>query len=399
MPVFAYRALTAAGHGRRGVIDAESTRAAWQALRSRGIFPTELAEDRASAPRAGRRRVAAGELAAATRALATLVTAGVPVTEALAAVGEETEQPVLANALTHAHARLREGVPLADALGASPVVFAPLFCDVVRAGELSGALPAVLLRLADHAEASAATRARLRAALTYPVVMVLATLAVLGFLLAWVVPQVTHLFAESGAQLPLATRALVAITHLVAISWWIVLPLGVGAALGIAAWARTDAGRERIDATLLQLPLVAGLVRKVAAARLARTLATLLAGGVPLETALGIAIPVMGNRALAAAAARAREAVREGQPLAAALAASRTFPPLLIRLAAVGERGGSLADTLERAAVAHEGEVERVLAALVALVEPALILTMGGVVLVLVAAILLPLFELNALVR
>jgi general secretion pathway protein F len=399
MPVFAYRALTAAGHGRRGVIDAESTRAAWQALRSRGIFPTELAEDRASAPRAGRRRVAAGELAAATRALATLVTAGVPVTEALAAVGEETEQPVLANALTHAHARLREGVPLADALGASPAVFAPLFCDVVRAGELSGALPAVLLRLADHAEASAATRARLRTALTYPVVMVLATLAVLGFLLAWVVPQVTHLFAESGAQLPLATRVLVAITHLVAISWWIVLPLGVGAALGIAAWARTDAGRERIDATLLRLPLVAGLVRKVASARLARTLATLLAGGVPLETALGIAIPVMGNRALAAAVTRAREAVREGQPLAAALAASRTFPPLLVRLAAVGERGGSLADTLERAAIAHEGEVERALAALVALVEPALILTMGGVVLVLVAAILLPLFELNALVR
>jgi len=399
MPVFAYRALTAAGQGRRGVIDAESTRAAWQALRNRGIFPTELAEDRASAPRAGRRRVAAGELAAATRALATLVAAGVPVTEALAAVGEETEQAALANALTHAHARLREGVPLADALGASPTVFAPLFCDVVRAGELSGALPAVLLRLADHAEASAATRARLRAALTYPMVMVLATLAVLGFLLAWVVPQVTHLFAESGAQLPVATRILVAVTHLVAVSWWVVLPLGVGAALGIAAWARTDAGRERIDATVLRLPLVAGLVRKVASARLARTLATLLTGGVPLETALGIAIPVMGNRALAAAVAGAREAVREGQPLATALAASRTFPPLLVRLAAVGERGGSLADTLERAAVAHEGEVERALAALVALVEPALILTMGGVVLVLVAAILLPLFELNALVR
>src|SRR5262249_7301398 len=395
MPVFAYRALTASGHGRRGVIDAESTRAAWQALRSRGIFPTELAEDRVSAPRAGRWRAAAGELAAAPRALAPLVTAGVPVTEALAAVGEETEQPVLANALTHAHARLREGVPLADALGASPAVFAPLFCDVVRAGELSGALPAVLLRLADHAEASAATRARLRAALTYPVVMVLATLAGLALLLPWVVPQVTHLFAESGAQLPLATRVLVSITHLVAVSWWIMLPLAVGAAMGIAAWARTDAGRERVDATLLRLPLVAGLVRKVASARLARTLATLLAGGGPLQAALGIAIPVMGNRALAAAVTRAREAGREGPPVGQ----GRPSPPLLVRLAAVGERGGSLADTLERAAVAHEGEVERALAALVALVEPALILAMGGVVLVLVAAILLPLFELNELVR
>ena len=160
MPVFAYRALTAAGHGRRGVIDAESARAAWQALRNRGVFPTELAEERATR-RAARRGVAAAELAGATRALATLVAAGVPVTEALAAVGEETEQPALANAFTHAHARLREGVPLADALGASPAVFAPLFCDVVRAGEASGALPAVLLRLADHAEATAATRANL----------------------------------------------------------------------------------------------------------------------------------------------------------------------------------------------------------------------------------------------
>ena len=398
MPVFAYRALTAAGHGRRGVIDAESARAAWQALRNRGVFPTELAEERATR-RAARRGVAAAELAGATRALATLVAAGVPVTEALAAVGEETEQAALANAFTHAHARLREGVPLADALGASPAVFAPLFCDVVRAGEASGALPAVLLRLADHAEATAATRARLRAALTYPAVMVLATAAVLAFLLTWVVPQVTHLFAESGARLPLATRALVAVTHLVAVSWWAVLPLGMGTVLGLGAWARTESGRERVDAIMLRLPLVAGLVRKVASARLARTLATLLAGGVPLEAALGIAVPVMGNRTLAAAAARAREAVRQGQPLAAALAASGAFPPLLVRLAAVGERGGSLAGTLERAAAAHEGEVEGALAALVALVEPALILAMGGVVLILVAAILLPLFELNALVR
>ena len=187
-------------------------------------------------------------------------------------------------------------MPLADALGASPAVFAPLFCDVVRAGEASGALPAVLLRLADHAEATAATRARLRAALTYPAVMVLATVAVLAFLLTWVVPQVTHLFAESGARLPLATRALVAVTHLVAVSWWAVLPLGMGTVLGLGAWARTESGRERVDAIMLRLPLVAGLVRKVASARLARTLATLLAGGVPLEAALGIAVPVMGNR-------------------------------------------------------------------------------------------------------
>jgi len=398
MPVFAYRALTAAGRARGGVIDAESTRAAWQALRVRGVFPTDLREQGAG-PTWTRRRLRAADLAAATRALATLIGAGLPVAEALAAVAEQSEHPALVRGLTLAQARIREGEPLADALAASPRVFGPLACDLVRAGEASGALAVVLGRLAEHTAAAAAVRARLRAALTYPAVMTLATAAVLAFLLAWVVPQVTQLFVETGARLPLATRALLAVTRLAGETWWAALPLGAGAIFALRAWAATPAGAARLDAASLRLPIAGAVVRKAALARLARTLATLLESGVPLEAALGIAAGATGNRRLAGAVAEARSAVREGEALAPALGATGAFPPLLLRLAAVGERGGSLGETLARAADAYEGEVAAAVETVTALAEPLLILVMGGVVLALVAAILLPLFELSALVR
>jgi general secretion pathway protein F len=398
MPVFAWRALAANGKASAGVIDADTTRAAWQALRARGMFPTTLREERPAAHRAVRRPPAA-ELAAATRQLATLVAAGVPMADALRAVAEQSEHPALVQAFTVARARLREGSPLAEALAATPRVFPSLFCDLVRAGEASGALAAVLVRLAEHTEATAALRARLRAALTYPAVMTAATTVVLAFLLAWVVPQVTQLFAESGAQLPLPTRLLVGTTALVRATWWMVLGAGLGAAWVVRARIATPAGRARLDALLLRLPVAGRLIHRAALARLSRTLATLLAGGVPLETALGIAAAVVGNRQLGASVTAARDAVRQGQALAPALAARDVFPALLVQLAAVGERGGSLAAMLERAALTYEGEVETAVATITALVEPVLVVVMGAVVLGLVTAILLPLFELNALVH
>src|SRR5207244_3134919 len=315
MPVFAYRALTGGGRARGGVIGAESARAAWQELRARGVYPTDLREQAAGAGWAGG-RLGAEELAAATRQLATLAGAGVPVAEARAAVAEQSEHPTLVRGLTVAEARLREGEPLADALAASPRVFPPLFRDLVRAGEASGALATVLARLADHAEASAALRARLRAALTYPAVMAAATVAVLAFLLAWVVPQLTQLFAETGSRLPLATRALIALTSFARRTWPLLLLAGAGGACALA-----------------RAPRATGLAR-----------------------------------------------------------------PLPVRRAAVGGRAGSLGAMLERAAAAYEREVETAVSAATALVEPLLVLVMGGVVLALVAAILLPLFDLNGLV-
>ena len=398
MPVFAYRALTAAGRARGGVIDADTVRAAWQELRARGVYPTDLHEA-APAAHAWARRPSAAERAAALRQLATLVGAGLPVAEALAAVAEQAEQPALVHALVVARARLREGASLADALAASPRVFPPVVRQLVRAAEESGALAPVLARLAAHTEAAAETRARLRAALTYPTVMALATAAVVAFLLAWVVPQVSRLFAETGARLPLATRLLVGATDLAARAWWLVLLAGAGAAVAVRTWAATAAGRAWLDAAVLRLPVFGGIAGKAAVARVARTLATLLAGGVPLEAALGVGGEAAGNRSVADAVAAAREAVRRGEALAPALRRSGLFPPLLVRLAATGEESGTLAAALDRAADAYDAEVARAVTTATALVEPLLILLVGGVVLLLVAAILLPLFELNTLVR
>jgi general secretion pathway protein F len=410
MPVFTYRAFTVGGRARGGVIDAETSRAAWQDLRTRGFYPTDLQEQKVNQkvdhtldPATGgpwtARRLGAAELAAATRQLATLVEAGVPAAEALGAVAEQADHPVLVRALTVARARLHEGEPLADALAASPRVFPPLFRDLVRAGEASGALATVLARLADHVETSAAVRARVRAALTYPAVMTGASAAVLAFLLAWVVPQLTELFQEAGARLPLATRILIALTAGVERIWWAALGGGALAAWAVRRWAAHPAGRARVDAALLRVPVMGRLVARAAVARLARTLATLLAGGVPLEAALGIAGAAAGNRPIGDAIADAREAVRQGEPLAPALRRSPLLPPLLVRLAAAGERSGTLGEMLERAAGAYEREVEAGVATLTSLLEPLLVLTMGGVVLALVAAVLLPLFDLNGLVR
>ena len=398
MPVFAYRALRESGRTETGVVDAASSRSAWQALRGRGVFPTELRPEgaRAAGPA---RRVAAAELATATRQLATLVAAGLPVAEALEVVAEQAADPALCRALTLARGRLGEGEPLARALGANPRVFSALYCDLVRAGEASGALPTVLERLAEHTEATAALRARLRAALTYPLVMTAATGLVLAFLLVWVVPQVAQLFADTGTPLPLATRALLGFVSLAEATWWVVLLLALVGGVAWRRWAATPAGRTRIDAALLRLPLAGRLLARAAVARFARTLATLVASGVPLEAALDVATAVLGNRTLVDAATAARAAVRRGEALAPALGRTGAFPSLLVRLAAVGERGGSLATSLERAARSYEAEVDAAVSAATALLEPLLIVAMGGVVLLLVVAVLVPIFALNQVVR
>ncbi|HLY36925.1 MAG TPA: type II secretion system F family protein [Candidatus Binatia bacterium] len=396
MPVFTYRALTTGGRGRSGVLGAESARAAWQALRTRGIYPTELREARS---RPTWRRPAAEEMAAVTRQLATLVEAGIPVDEALVAAAEQAEHPALVRALTVACSRLREGEPLADALAASPRVFPRLFPDLVRAGEASGALAAVLARLADHVESAAAVRARLRAALTYPLVMTAATAAVLVFLLLWVVPEVTRLFAETGTLLPLPTRVLVGSARVGRVLAGPLALVVVATAAAFARWGDTAAARRRLHELALRVPILGPILAKAAVARAARALATLLAGGVPLEPALAIAEAGTANPRVAAALGAARVRVGAGEPLAAALRATGAFPSLLVRLAAAGEGGGRLAPMLERAAVAYERDVEAAVATATALIEPAMVLVMGAVVLALVTAVLLPLLDLGALAR
>jgi general secretion pathway protein F len=403
VPVFAYRGLTNDGRSVRGVVDADSARGARARLRRDGIFPTDVAEERArrdgAAPWRAAGSIRPADLALVSRQLATLLAAGMPAVEALGAVSEQTERPAMARTLSHVRDAVTQGSPLADALAAHPAVFPPLYVGMVRAGETAGAIDLVLERLATYTEAQARLRSKVRAALAYPILMTVVSVGIVSFLLGFVVPRVTRIFAEQQQTLPFLTRALLGLSNAVAQWWWLAaLLLAAGAAAWLAA-LRRPAGKLWLDRRLLALPLLGPVFTRIAVARFSRTLATLLGNGIPLLPALEVAGEVMGNRALGAAIGDARIAIREGQPLAAPLRQSGLFPPLVVHMIAAGERSGELQAMLDKVADAYEQEIESALGTATAVLEPVLIVAMGGIVLFIVLAILLPIFEINALVR
>jgi general secretion pathway protein F len=409
MPIYSYKGLTAQGQGVSGVVDADSPKSARLSLRRTGIFPTEVSEERLASPALSVsdtrgiaslfERVSAQELALLTRQFATLAGAGLPLVECLSTLIEQMEQPVLKRVLSHVRQQVREGRSLADALRSHPRIFSEIYVNMVRAGEESGALEIVLSRLADYTEGQARLLRTVQSALTYPVLMVFVASAILIFLLAYVVPQVTRLFGETGQVLPLTTRILIGVSSFLASYWWSFLFLGVLTALVGARLLRTSKGRERCDRILLRLPWVGRLLQRLSVARFARTLSTLLTSGVPILTALNIVTALMSNGLLRRVVEEARTRVQEGESLAAPLKRSGLFPALLIQMIAVGERSGELETMLARAADAYDEEVTTSLARLTSLLEPLTILIMGGVVLFIVMAILLPIFQLNQLVR
>lgn len=407
MPLYAYRGLDAGGRNVGGVVDADSPRGARQKLRRTGVFPTDLSEERAAAaaralPTMFRRpadRVPANELAAITRQFATLVGAGLPLVEALGALAEQAERPALARTLAKVRQEVTEGRSLADALAQHPRLFASLYVNMVRAGEASGALHVVLERLADYTENQARLLGKVRSALTYPAIMLLLSATILFFLLSYVVPKVTRIFQETHQQLPLPTRFLLGASDLVSQWWWLILLVVGGGAIALRQWARTQTGRERVDRWTLAFPYLGRVMQKLAVARFARTLSTLLASGIPLLPALDIVKSIVDNTQLTRAIERARDAIREGQSIAPPLRESGLFPPLIVHMVAVGERSGELETMLGKAADSYDDEVENAVVALTTILEPFIIVFMGGVVLFIVLAILLPIFELNRIVH
>lgn len=404
MPVFAYKGLSGAGRNVQGVIDAESARSARARLRKDGIYPTEVVEESAAPLGAGftwrpGARVSSADLALLSRQLSTLLAAGVPVVEALSAVGEQAERPAAARVLSHLRDAVSQGTSLADAMAEHPGVFPELYVGMIRAGETAGALDLVLDRLATHTEAQTRLRSRVRNALAYPVIMGCISAGIVLLMLAFVVPKVTRIFADQEQQLPLVTRILLGASSALTESWWLLLLLLLAAAGGAYAFVRRPGGRAWLDRRLLALPLVGPILTKVAVARFSSTLATLLGNGIPLLAALELSGRVIGNEALREAIEEARTAIREGQSVADPLRRSGLFPPLLTRMIAVGERSGDLEPMLERVADAYEQDVESSLAGMTAVLEPIMIVVMGAIMIFVVLAILLPIFEINSLVR
>ena len=411
MPVYAYKGLSQEGRAVSGIIDADTPKGARLKLRSSGIFPTDLAEEqrqKAAAAAAARselslarfvERISPQELALLTRQLSTLVGAGLPLVDCLSALIEQVESARIKRTLSHIREQVTEGTSLADALKAHPRIFTDLYVNMVRAGEASGALDLVLLRLADYTESYATLRDKVRSALTYPILMAIVGTSIMFFLLSYVVPKVTKIFAENKAALPMMTTVLLAISGFMQDYWWAVVAVILGVVISIRVSTRTPAGRLRYDRYVLSIPYFGKLLKKVALARFARTLSTLLTSGITLLQSLDIVKNVVNNTVLSQAIEEARSSIREGQSIAPPLKKSGLFPAMLIHMIAVGEKSGELEQMLSKAADAYDAEVTSAVSALTSVLEPVMILIGGAVVLFIVLAILLPIFELNQLVR
>ena len=398
MPAFEYSALDAGGRRSRGVLQADTARAARAQLRERGLNPLSVEETRAAAQGAGGRSLGSGQRALLMRQLATLVASGLPIDESLAALAEGSEGRLRSQVMA-LRARVLEGSTLAAAMAEYPGSFPALYRASVAAGEAAGKLDGILLRLADYAESRDALARRVLLALTYPLLLSTVAIAVVAGLMVWVVPQVIGVFSQFGQALPLPTRILVALSDFVqGYGFWLLLGLFV-LALGAVLALRLPAARAALDAFSLRVPVWGPLVRALDTARFARTLALLTGAAVPLLEALSIASQVVQNQHLREALARAALRVREGQTLSRALADSGQFPPVAVRLIASGERSGRLDAMLGEAALQQERALDTALGVAMAALGPGVILLVGGLVLFVVLAILLPIFQINTLVR
>jgi len=401
VPTYAYIGITRDGGRRKGTVEAENLAAARRRLREEGLLPLSLAEERSQGlfGAATLRFRPSEELPLVTRHLATLVGAGVPLVPALRSLAAQAAGPATRRLLSDLADAVQEGASLARAVEARSDAFPRLYASMIRAGEESGALALSLARLADHLEGQARARSRIRTALTYPVVMALVASLVVVFLLTFVVPKIVGVFANLGRALPWPTRVLIASTRALSVSWWAIAALLAGIVLWLRRRLATEAGRRARDAVLLRLPVAGRTLHLAALSRFARTLATLAAGGVPLDRALRVTAPAVGNAVLAACVEEAAARVVEGVPLSEGLAAHAEFPPTLVQMVAVGEQSGTLPALLDRTADALDAEVEARTARLLSLLEPAIILVMGAVVALIVVSVLLPMLEISSLVR
>lgn len=404
MPAFSYEALDPQGQSRTGTIEADTPKAARTQLRTQNLVPLKvqaLAADTGSPTMGSNRRRAfsPAQRAVWTRQLAGLVGAGLPLERALASLADEAETPAQRDVVAAIRAEVNAGVSLGAALAQHPKEFPPIDVGVVGAGEHSGQLALVLERLADELEEQQALRAKVLGAALYPAIVSLVALAIVLFLLAYVVPQVANVFAGSKRALPLLTQIMLGISGAVRNYGWLMLgAMVIGAIFARLAWA-SEQFRIQFDSWVLGTPLVGKLARGYNAARFASTLAMLTAAGVPILKALQAAAETLSNRALREDALQAQVLVREGAPLASALAHKQRFPALISMFARLGEQTGQLPQMLDRAANQLRADVQRRAMQLATLLEPLLIVGMGVVVMLIVLAVLLPIIQLNQLVK
>ncbi len=398
MPIFEYSAINPSGKNIKGVIDAENVRVARQKLRAQGIFATEIAESNEAAKAPIRdvkrlfqsNRVSTKDLSVATRQLATLVGAGLPLVNALTALGEQTDTPTLKRIITDVRERVEQGESLAKSLGNFPKAFPTLYVNMVASGEASGSLDTVLQNLADYLEAQLALMRKITSSLMYPAVMMVVCSLVIVGLLVFLVPRIVEMFQKQNATLPLLTQITVHISEFLTHYWWFIILLGIGAAFLVRWYYQQPQGRRRMDMWMIKLPIFGAIYTKVSAGRITRTLGALLSGGVGLLSALEITRNVIQNVHFADALDSAKNGVREGKSLAKELKDSGLFPPMVTQMIAIGEKSGALEAMLDKTGRAYESEVNSTLSGLTSLIEPLMLIVVGSIVFLIVISVLLP---------
>ena len=407
MPAFEYQALDQAGRQQKGVLEGDTSRQIRTQLRSMGLSPLAVeqvankvsASSKSSAFSLRRgRKINAADKALVTRQLATLIEAALPVEEALSAVSKQSERDWIKSMMLAIRSRVLEGHTLADALGEFPASFDYLYCAMVAAGEKSGQLGSVLVRLADYTEKQQALRSKISVALIYPIFLILVALGVVSFLLAYVVPMVVEQFTNLNAELPVLTKIIIALSEFIQ-SWGLLLLIVFIAIYGLfKSLIKVKAYRVMWHKTQLHLPIFAKVIIGLSSSRFARTLSIMVASGVPLLEGMRISADLVANEVIKEKIAEAAVRVREGGSLNRSLAESGYFPPMMLHMIASGENSGELEQMLERTADHQDQDFETLVTVSLGLFEPLMILVMGILVLLIVLAILLPIFQLNQLV-
>lgn len=406
MPIYEYTALNATGKKIKGLVDADTLRSARTKLRTQNIFPTDIKESIKAAKDNKQNvknffgdRVSLKELTVATRLLATLSNAGLPLVAALNALADQVESPILKRIIVNIKERVEQGSSLAKALAAYPKVFPRLYVNMVQSGEASGTLDTILDNLSDYYEAQMELRRKISSALFYPILMFgFCTLVVIG-LVTFVVPNIVEIFIKQKIDLPFPTRAVIALSNTLTGYWWAIIGLIVISISLVRYYYRQPKGREWFDAKLLRAPLFGPIYKKIATARVATTLGTLLNGGVELLQALDIVKNIVGNVHMRKALEEARDGVREGRSLAKELSKSGYFPNLLSQMVAIGEKSGKMENMLSKAGKSFTSEVNAAIAGLTSLIEPLMMIVLGGLVFSIVISVLMPMTKLMQAVR
>ena len=399
MPVYEYKGLNRAGKNTKGSIDAESLRAARLKLKKEGIFVVDMVDKTKRLKKQKNRSpsqkgVSVDNLSNMTRQLASIIKANIPLIDALGACSDQMDDPLLKEVLADCKTAVNEGAPFHKTLAKYPKIFDKIFVSMVEAGEMSGTLDVILLRLAEFTEARAELNAKVKSALLYPLIMLIFMIVILAVMFIFVIPQMMSIFDDAEMQLPWYTMAVINLSGTIVNYWWLILLAMGSLAFGFVQWSRSDTGRPRWDALRLKLPVSGKLTRMIAVSRFTRTLSTLLAGGVPMLTAMDIVKNVVNNEVLAKAIREARDNISEGESIAGPLKRSEQFPPIVIHMVGIGEKTGELEEMLNQVSDTYDFQVKNQVTGLTSVLEPIMIIIMGGVIGTIVLSLMVPMFEL-----